>query len=92
MESFSNDEEFLNPNLNYQILLTELRERIEKIQKDMLVIQDHEVMGAAQQIYTELKVEYFRLMRDDLDLQHKFSTQDIIGSIGRNINVGDSNE
>lgn len=92
MESFSNDEEFLNPNLNYQILLAELRERIEKIQKDMLVIQDHEVMGAAQQIYTELKVEYFRLMRDDLDLQHKFSTQDIIGSIERNINVGDSNE
>lgn len=92
MESFSNDEEFLNPNLNYQILLAELRERIEKIQKDMLVIQDHEVMGAAQQIYTELKLEYFRLMRDDLDLQHKFSTQDIIGSIERNINVGDSNE
>jgi tyrosine-protein phosphatase YwqE len=91
MESVSPNEEFLDPNMNYRILLTELRERLQNLQHDIEAIQDQEVKGLATQIYTDLKIQYFKLLRDDLYLQEKFSTQQIYEDILTTIK-GDINE
>jgi hypothetical protein len=91
MESVSPNEEFLDPNMNYRILLTELRERLQNLQHDIEAIQDQEIKGLAIQIYTDLKIQYFKLLRDDLYLQEKFSTQQIYEDILATIK-GDINE
>ncbi len=67
--------EFLDPNRNYEILLDELKKRIKTLQLDMLNISDPEVLGFAQKTYTHLKIEYFKLMRDDLQLQRLFADE-----------------
>lgn len=74
----SQDEEFLDPNVNYRILMAELRERIVKLQHDINNIQDEVILGLAQKEYTDLKIRYFKLLRDDLFLQTKFVTQGIL--------------
>lgn len=66
------DEEFVNPNRNFETLMMELRDRIEKIRLDMIHINDTEVKGFAEKKYFELRVQYFKLMRDDLQLQKLF--------------------
>lgn len=67
--------EFIDPNKNYEILLDELKKRIKTLQLDMLNISDPEVLGFAQKTYTKLKIQYFQLMRDDLQLQKLFEDE-----------------
>lgn len=66
------DEEFINPNKNFDTLMMELRDRIEKIRLDTIHINDPEVKGFAEKRYIELRIEYFKLMRDDLTLQNLY--------------------
>ena len=68
--------EFIDPNRNYEILLEEMKKRLKELQLDLLNINDTEVLGYAQKTYTNLKIEYFKLMRDDLNLQKLFETGD----------------
>ncbi len=66
------DEEFINPNRNFEVLMMELRDRIEKIRLDIIHINDPELKGIAENLYIDLKIKYFKLMRDDLHLQKMF--------------------
>lgn len=70
------DEEFLDPGRNYEITMMELRDRIEKIRLDIIQINDVEVKGFAEKRYIELRIEYFKLMRDMVTLEQMFGEQD----------------
>lgn len=63
------DAEFLDVNENLTITLQELRNRIENIRLDIIQSNDPEVKGFAEKRYIELRLEYFKLLRDDLTLQ-----------------------
>ncbi len=63
------DSEFLDPNRNYEITMQELRNRIENLRLDSIQANDPEVKGFAEKRYIELRLEYFKLIRDDLTLQ-----------------------
>lgn len=58
------EEEFNNPDNNYYILMEELKTRLMNIQLDLQSIRDPEIRGFAQKIYSDLKLEYFRLFKD----------------------------
>ena len=58
------EEEFQNPDTNYFVLMEELKTRLINIQLDLQNIRDPEVKGIAQKIYSDLKMEYFRLYKD----------------------------
>lgn len=70
------DEEFLNPNKNFETLMMELRDRIEKLRLDTIHINDTELKGIAENMYTDLRIKYFKLMRDDLKLQKLFEVDE----------------
>ncbi len=70
------DEEFLDPGRNYEITMMELRDRIEKIRLDIIQINDVEVKGFAEKRYIELRIEYFKLMRDMVTLEQMFGEQE----------------
>ena len=63
------DVEFTDPNRNLELTFMELRNRIEKIRIDLAQINDPEVKGFAEKRYIELRIQYFKLIRDDLTLQ-----------------------
>lgn len=69
------DEEFIDPGKNYEITMMELRDRIEKIRLDIIQINDVEVKGFAEKRYIELRVEYFKLMRDMVTLEQMFGEE-----------------
>ena len=69
------DAEFLNPNRNYEITMQELRNRIENLRLDSIQANDPEVKGFAEKRYIELRIEYFKLIRDDLTLQKLYEDQ-----------------
>ena len=63
------DDEFLDVNKNLTITLQEVRNRIEQLRLDIIQSNDPEVKGFAERRYIELRIEYFKLLRDDLTLQ-----------------------
>lgn len=63
------DTEFLDVNENLTITLHELRSRIENLRLDIIQSNDPEVKGFAEKRYIALRIEYFKLLRDDLTLQ-----------------------
>ena len=70
------DEEFINPNRNFETLMMEMRDRIEKLRLDSIHINDAELKGVAENMYTDLRIKYFKLMRDDLKLQKLFEVDE----------------
>ena len=70
------DAEFLDVNENLNITLHELRNRIENIRLDIIQSNDPEVKGFAEKRYIELRIEYFKLLRDDLTLQKLYEEHD----------------
>ena len=70
------DAEFLNPNRNYEITMQELRNRIENLRLDSIQANDPEVKGFAEKRYIELRIEYFKLIRDDLTLQKLYEDRE----------------
>lgn len=70
------DAEFLDPNRNYEITMQELRNRIENLRLDSIQANDPEVKGFAEKRYIELRIEYFKLIRDDLTLQKLYEDQE----------------
>lgn len=71
-----NDEEFLDPNRNFTIVMIELRQRIERLQLDILHITDEELKGIAVKMYTDLRLKYFDMMSKDLQLQFMYKDED----------------
>ena len=63
------DYEFLDVNENLKITLQELRNRLENLRLDIIQSNDPEVKGFAEKRYIALRLEYFKLLRDDLTLQ-----------------------
>lgn len=63
------DEEFINPNRNFDTLMMELSDRIQKLRLDTIHVNDIELKGIAEQMYTDLRIKYFNLMAKDLELQ-----------------------
>ena len=72
------NEEFTDPNRNIEITLNELRNRIENLRLDTIQANDPEVKGFAEKRYIELRIEYFKLIRDDLTLQKLYQEDEII--------------
>ena len=70
------DVEFTDPNRNLEVTLMELRDRIEKIRIDLTQINDAEVRGFAEKVYIDLRIKYFKLIRDDLTLQKLYEEED----------------
>ena len=70
------DAEFLDPNRNYEITMQELRNRIENLRLDSIQANDPEVKGFAEKRYIELRIKYFKLIRDDLTLQKLYEDQE----------------
>ena len=64
------NEEFYNPNLNYDILMNKLRKRILDLEEDTKNIKDPIVRGYAFQELISLREEYFNYLKIDLELQH----------------------
>ena len=58
------EEEFYDSDTNYSILMEELKQRLINIQLDRQSIRDPEIRGHAERIYSQLKTEYFRLLKD----------------------------
>ena len=74
------DDEFLDVNKNLTITLQELRNRIEQLRLDIIQSNDPEVKGFAERRYIELRIEYFKLLRDDLTLQKLYEDEEVIDS------------
>ena len=70
------DAEFIDPGKNYEITMMELRDRIDKIRLDIIQINDVEVKGFAEKRYIELRIEYFKLMRDMVTLEQMFGEEE----------------
>lgn len=69
------DEEWFDINSNVSVTLIELRNRIENLRLDTIQINDPEVKGFAEKLYTNLRIEYYKILRDDLTLQKLYSNE-----------------
>lgn len=77
------DEEFLNPNINYRVLMSALRKRIVDLEDDIKVVKDPVVKGYVQQELISVRKEYFNYLKIDLELQHLvLSNPEIYGEEG----------
>lgn len=74
------DAEFLDVNENIITTLRELRDRIEKLRLDTIQANDAEVKGFAEKRYIQLRIEYYKLLRDDLTLQKLYEEEEVIDS------------
>lgn len=70
------NDEFDDPNRNITITLQELKNRIENLRLDTIQANDPEVKGFAEKRYIELRIEYFKLIRDDLTLQKLYQEEE----------------
>lgn len=79
-ERIDPDEEFYNPNVNYDILMSRLKSRILDLENDLLVVSDAKVQAFIQDEVISLRKEYFNYLKIDLELQHLvLSNPDIYG-------------
>lgn len=84
-KSFTQEEEFEDPNWNYAILLTEQKERIINLQYDMNNIRDPELLGFATKLYTDLKNNYFNLLVISMNLEHDIRMEQTFSSIEKDL-------
>lgn len=82
---FTEEDEFSDPNWNYAILLTELKERIVDLQYDINNIRDPELLGVATKLYTDLKNNYFNLLVVSMNLEHDIRMERTFTSIEKDL-------
>lgn len=70
------DEKFSDPNMFFNSLTSEIKYRLSNLELDLVHINDTELKGMAQQLYTELSLKYFQLLKDDLTLQRMYADID----------------
>lgn len=75
-------EEFENPNVNYQILMNKLSNRILLLEEDLKNAQDLIVKGFIEQELLDARREYFNYLKTDLELQHLVLSNPEIYGIG----------
>ena len=96
MNTITPDEEFYDININFTVLLSELKQQIQLLQEDLLAIQNPQLRGMAQDLYVKLKIQYFDLLKDDLRLQHKMTMQDVAENVANSYikknRIGDKDE
>lgn len=63
-------EEFSNPNVNYDVFMKKLKNRIVTLEEDVNNIKDAKVKGFAEEEITKLRQKYFDYLKIDLELQH----------------------
>ena len=74
MQRIDIEKEFLDPNLNYEILLRKLRSRIINLEYDVKEIKDPIVKGFAEKELIKMRETYFGYLKTDLELQHLMLT------------------
>lgn len=67
-------EEFINPNINYDVMMSKIRNRILNLESDIQNVQDPVVKGFATEELIKLRKEYFDYLVVDLKLQHMMLT------------------
>ena len=73
-------EEFTNPNVNYDVLMKKLSNRIIDLENDVLNISDPIVKGFALKELISLRERYLDYLKVDMELQHMvLSNPDIYG-------------
>ena len=69
-QRIDDEEEFLNPNINYDVLMSKLRNRILDLEEDVRNIKDPIIKGYAFRDLIETREKYFDYLKIDLELQH----------------------
>lgn len=69
-QKIDNDAEFINPNINYDVLMKKMRKRIEVLELDVNNINDAAVKAFAEKEILALRQKYFDYLKIDLELQH----------------------
>lgn len=69
-QKIDNDAEFVNPNINYDVLMKKMRKRIEVLELDVNNINDPAVKAFAEKEILALRQKYFDYLKIDLELQH----------------------
>lgn len=87
-QKIEENEEFYNPNINYDILMSKLKTRIVALEEDIGNIKDPILKGYALKTLIELREKYFDYMKIDLELQHLVLTNPDV----YNKNSGEENE
>ena len=64
------EEEFSDPNINYNVLMSKLRTRINTLENDFNNVDDSIVKGFIQKELFKLRKEYFGYLKIDIELQH----------------------
>ena len=64
------EEEFSDPNVNYNVLMSKLRTRINTLENDFKSVDDSIVKGFIQKELFKLRKEYFGYLKIDIELQH----------------------
>lgn len=69
-QRIDDEEEFLNPNINYDVLMSKLKNRILDLEEDVKNIKDPIIRGYALKDLVETRERYFDYLKIDLELQH----------------------
>lgn len=70
------DEKYSDPNVYFNSMMNEIKYRLSKLELDLVHINDTELKGVAQKMYTDLSIKYFELLKDDLTLQKMYEDLD----------------
>lgn len=74
-------EEFTNPNVNFDVLMKRISNRIIDLEADFNNVEDAVVKGFILNEIISLREKYFDYLKVDMDLQHlMLSNPDIYGS------------
>ena len=64
------EEEFSDPNVNYNVLMSKLRTRINTLENDFNNVDDSIVKGFIQKELFKLRKENFGYLKIDIELHH----------------------
>ena len=69
-QKIDNEEEFLDPNINYSVLMNQIKNRIQTLELDYQNVEDHYIKGIIKKEIISLRKEFFDYLKVDFDLQH----------------------
>lgn len=76
------EDEFKNPNINYNILMGKLKSRILDLEEDFKNVKDPIIKGIINQELIDARKEYFDYIKTDLELQHLVLSNPEIYGVG----------
>lgn len=69
-QKIDNEEEFLDPNVNYSVLMNQIKNRIQTLELDYQSVKDPYIKGIIKKEIISLRKEFFDYLKVDFDLQH----------------------